>query len=127
MAEAHKANHDYHLVDPSPWPLIGAIGALITAIGGIGYMRWLNGDTFAIGAVNLTTPWLFFIGLVIVLYTMFSWWADTVKEANAGFHTKVVSLHLRYGMILFIASEVMFFVAWFWAFFDASLFPNEAH
>ena len=37
-----------------------------------------------------------------------------------------MSLHLRYGMIMFIASEVMFFVAWFWAFFDASLFPNEA-
>ena len=38
---------------------------------------------------------------------------------------RVVSLHLRYGMIMFIASEVMFFVAWFWAFFDASLFPGE--
>ncbi|MCA3572794.1 MAG: cytochrome c oxidase subunit 3, partial [Aestuariivirga sp.] len=43
-----------------------------------------------------------------------------------GDHTPVVSLHLRYGMILFIASEVMFFVAWFWAFFDASLFTGEA-
>ena len=52
---------------------------------------------------------------------MYAWWADTIKEAHAGDHTKVVSLHLRYGMIMFIASEVMFFVAWFWAFFDASL------
>ena len=127
MAEAHKANHDYHLVDPSPWPLIGAIGALITAIGGIGYMRWLADDSFTIGSVNLATPWLFFIGMAIVLYTMASWWTDTVKEGQAGFHTRVVSLHLRYGMILFIASEVMFFVAWFWAFFDASLFPDEVH
>ena len=55
---------------------------------------------------------------------MFAWWSNTVKEAHAGDHTPVVQLHLRYGMILFIASEVMFFLAWFWAFFDASLFPH---
>jgi heme/copper-type cytochrome/quinol oxidase subunit 3 len=62
----------------------------------------------------------------MVLYVMFGWWSDTMKEAHEGHHTRVVSLHLRYGMIMFIASEVMFFVAWFWAFFDASLFPSEA-
>src|SRR3546814_4970867 len=46
-----------------------------------------------------------------------------VREANSGDHTPVVELHHRYGMILFIASEVMFFVAWFWAYFNAALFP----
>jgi cytochrome c oxidase subunit III len=126
MAEGHKVNHDYHIVDPSPWPLIGSIGALIMAIGGVAYMRWLANSDFTLGGVNIANPWLFFIGLVIVLYTMFGWWSDTIKESHAGKHTRVVSLHLRYGMILFIASEVMFFVAWFWAFFDASLFPGEA-
>ena len=54
---------------------------------------------------------------------MFSWWGDVIREGKAGDHTPVVQLHLRYGMILFIASEVMFFVAWFWAFFGAALFP----
>ena len=54
---------------------------------------------------------------------MYMWWRDVVKEAHAGDHTPVVQLHLRYGMILFIASEVMFFVAWFWAYFDVALFP----
>jgi cytochrome c oxidase subunit 3 len=58
-----------------------------------------------------------------LLYTMFMWWRDVIKEANGGDHTPVVQLHLRYGMIMFIASEVMFFVAWFWAYFDAALFP----
>ncbi len=125
MAEGHKVNHDYHIIDPSPWPLIGSIGALLMAIGGVGYMRWLAEDDFLIGGLNLAQPWVFYIGLVVVLYTMFCWWADTVKEAHTGHHTKVVSMHLRYGMILFIASEVMFFVAWFWAFFDASLFAGE--
>ena len=59
---------------------------------------------------------------------MASWWTDVVHEAeNGGFHTRVVQMSHRYGMILFIASEVMFFVAWFWAYFDASLFAGEAH
>ena len=66
------------------------------------------------------------IGFVAVLYSMLGWWRDVVVEAQKGDHTPVVQLHLRYGMILFIASEVMFFVAWFWAYFDASLYPGEA-
>ena len=57
---------------------------------------------------------------------MFMWWRDVIIEGNQQHHTPVVALHMRYGMLMFIASEVMFFVAWFWAFFDASLFPGEA-
>jgi cytochrome c oxidase subunit 3 len=75
---------------------------------------------------NHSNPWAMIIGLLLVLYTMFMWWRDVIKEANKGDHTPVVSIHLRYGMLMFIASEVMFFVAWFWAFFDASLFTGEA-
>ncbi len=126
MAESHAKHHDYHLVDPSPWPFTGAVGALFMAIGGVAWMQSLKGNDFFLLGVNLAGPWIFFIGLAVVLYTMFAWWSDTVKEAHEGHHTRVVSLHLRYGMIMFIASEVMFFVAWFWAFFDASLFPDEA-
>jgi cytochrome c oxidase subunit 3 len=125
MADVHAKHHDYHLVDPSPWPILGAFGALVMALGGVGLMRYLNGDTFPLFGMNLANPWLFLIGLLIVLYTMFGWWSDTIRESHQGYHTRVVSLHLRYGMIMFIASEVMFFVAWFWAFFDASLFAND--
>ncbi len=113
MADAHAKNHDYHLVDPSPWPVVGSISAFILAIGAI---RWMHGSA----------PWIALIGFALVLYTMFMWWRDVIKESHKGDHTEVVSLHLRYGMLLFIASEVMFFVAWFWAFFDASLFTGES-
>ncbi|MBK8770831.1 MAG: cytochrome c oxidase subunit 3 [Rhizobiales bacterium] len=113
MADAHAKNHDYHLVDPSPWPFVGSMSALILAIGAI---VWMHGST----------PIVALIGLALVLYTMFMWWRDIIIEAHKGDHTPVVSLHLRYGMLLFIASEVMFFVAWFWAYFDASLFAGEA-
>jgi cytochrome c oxidase subunit 3 len=130
MADGHaKPQHDYHIIDPSPWPFIGSIGALIMAVGGIAYMQYLKGGALHLFGIDLAATfhiWLLIVGLAIVLYTMFAWWSDTIKEAHEGHHTRVVSMHLRYGMIMFIASEVMFFVAWFWAFFDASLFPNEA-
>ena len=113
MADAHAKNHDYHLVNPSPWPAIGAASAFILAVGAV---TWMHGGT----SIGL------YVGFALVLYTMFMWWRDVINEANAGDHTPVVSLHLRYGMLMFIASEVMFFVAWFWAFFDASLFAGEA-
>ncbi len=113
MADSHAPNHNYHLVDPSPWPIVGAVSAFILAVGAV---TWFHDGT----------PWIMIAGFVGVLYTMFMWWSDIIKEAHQGDHTKVVQLHLRYGMILFIASEVMFFVAWFWAYFDASLFYDEA-
>jgi len=110
MADAHAKHHDYHLVDPSAWPAIGATAAFVLAVGAV---WWMHGGTPAIALV----------GFAGVIYTMIGWWRDVIKESHSGYHTKVVQIHLRYGMLLFIASEVMFFVAWFWAYFDASLFP----
>ena len=110
-----KANHPYHLVDPSPWPLVGAISALVLAVGAIMYMHEIDGG-IVMG-----------IGLIMCLGTMAVWWRVVIKEGeHGGHHTTTVQLGLRYGMVLFIASEVMFFVAWFWAFFDASLYADEA-
>ncbi|MEF2553104.1 cytochrome c oxidase subunit 3 [Aurantimonas sp. A2-1-M11] len=125
MADTH-AKHDYHIIDPSPWPFLASAGAFIMMIGLVGYMRAFSGGQFVMFGIDFAGPWIFYLGLAIVLYVMYGWWSDTIKEGQEGAHTRVVSLHLRYGMIMFIASEVMFFVAWFWAFFDASLFPNEA-
>ncbi len=119
MAQAHaKPQHDYHLLNPSPWPLVGAVGAITLALGTLMYfMSKKAGD-----------PQLWYVlpGLAIVLITMYGWWRDVIKEADEGYQSPVVQLHLRYGMILFIASEVMFFVAWFWAYFDVALFPDDA-
>ena len=122
MSDAHaKPNHDYHLVAPSPWPLVASVSAFIMAVGGIMWMKGL-----AVGAVK-PGAYLFGTGLIGVLYVMVAWWTDVIKEAQyEGYHTRVVQLSHRYGMILFIASEVMFFVAWFWAYFNVSLYPHEA-
>jgi len=68
--------------------------------------------------------YVFFSGLIGVLFTMFSWWSDVINEAEVkGDHTPIVRLHHRYGMILFIVSEVMFFVAWFWRSSIRACFP----
>ena len=115
MAGAKTHTHDYHLVPTSPWPIIGAFSALVMAVGAVG---WMHKAGFG--------SWVFFLGFAGVLLTFTSWWMDVVHEANTGDHTPVVQLHHRYGMILFIASEVMFFVAWFWAYFSSSLYPSTA-
>src|SRR6478752_1723549 len=118
MADAHaKPHHDYHLVDPSPWPAVGSVSAFVMAVGAITWMHHMFS----------AAPLVFGAGVIGVLYTFISWWRDVINEAeHEGYHTRVVQISHRYGMILFIASEVMFFVAWFWAYFDASLFASEA-
>ncbi len=103
----------YHLVDPSPWPLLGAFGGGLTLFGIImvahyGTYVWLG------------------LGLASVLAVMFFWWRDVLKESRtAGVHTPVVRIGLRYGMMLFIASEAMFFVGFFWAYFNFALYPEH--
>ena len=117
---AHGAvKHDYHILPPSPWPFVGSLAALMMATG---LIAWIKGGVFGIEKGQW---WLFALGISGVLYTFFGWWRDVVKEANAGDHTPVVSIGLRYGMVLFIASEVMFFVAWFWIFFEMALFHHH--
>jgi cytochrome c oxidase subunit III len=124
MADTHAKHHDYHLVNPSPWPLAAAFAALLMAVGAIVWMRTnVDGE----GVLGMKGPWLFAIGATAVVASAWAWWIDVIREANQGYQTPIVQLHLRYGMILFIASEVMFFVAWFWAYFDFALFPAGIH
>jgi cytochrome c oxidase subunit 3 len=117
MANAHaKPHHDYHLVNPSPWPAVGATSAFVAAVGLILWMHHtVDYAPLVLGA-----------GLIGIAYTMIGWWRDVIHEAEVeGDHSQVVQISHRYGMILFIASEVMFFVAWFWAYFNTALVPDE--
>ncbi|MGR3493373.1 MAG: cytochrome c oxidase subunit 3 [Shimia sp.] len=118
---AHAKNHDYHILNPSVWPFVGSVSAFAMLFGAVGWMT--GGFTILFESVTIAGPWLFLIGLVGVLYTMFAWWAETVAENEQGDHTPVVTIGLRYGFILFIMSEVMFFAAWFWNFFKNALYP----
>ncbi len=125
MGSTTAKQHDYHLVDPSPWPFLASIAALVTAFGAIIWMR--SGGEGAAGLFGIHGKGVFLAGMMGLCAVAFFWWRDVIKEAHKGDHTPVVALHLRYGMILFIASEVMFFVAWFWAYFDHAFYPNDVH
>ncbi len=119
-----EAKHDYHLVDPSGWPITGSIGAFVMMVGAV---FWLNTSYDKFFGLHLNgQPWIFLVGFALVLFTMAGWWRDVVTESVVkGDHTPVVKLHLRYGMLLFIASEIMFFFAWFWAYFDVAFFHAD--
>jgi cytochrome c oxidase subunit 3 len=117
-----EVHHDYHLVDPSPWPIVGSIAAFTMLAGAV---LWMNKDYAGFAPLN-GTPWTFLIGLGLLMFMFVGWWRDVIQESVVkGNHTPVVKLHLRFGMVLFIASEVMFFVAWFWAYFNSAFFPHD--
>lgn len=113
--------HPYHIVRPSIWPLVGALAAGFLAVGAVMFMHDVKLLGLGVGLKGV------FLGLLGVLAVMFFWWKDVIFEAvQEKAHTPIAQIGLRYGMMLFIASEVMFFVAFFWAFFSSSLFPHEA-
>jgi len=115
MAEApHSKQHPYHLVNPSPWPFAGAMSALLLGIG-------------AVLSMHGHGSWVLWLGVALLVLTATGWWRDVLRESNErGLHTLQVQRGLRMGMGLFIASEVMFFFAMFWAYFHSSLMPTEA-
>lgn len=106
--------HPYHLVNPSPWPIFSAFALLLLTSGGVMFMHKVPHG-----------QWVAIAGFVLILFNMFVWWRDVVREGlHEKAHTGAVRRGLRMGMGLFIVSEVMFFAAFFWAFFDASIHPT---
>ena len=106
--------HSWHLVDPSPWPLVTALGAFAITFSLVLIMHsYKYGDQLII------------CGFLILLYSIYMWWRDIIREATLEEqHTFSVQRSLRLGMLLFIVSEIMFFFAFFWAFFHSSLSPT---
>ena len=111
---ATEKNHDYHVLPPSIWPFLGGLGTFVMLFGAVLWMHDMG-------------PWMFLIGFVGVLYVMFAWWSEVIQESQQGDHTPVVRIGLRYGFILFIMSEVMFFAAWFWSFFKHAIYPMSEY
>nr|WDY84646.1 cytochrome c oxidase subunit III [Gilpinia sp. 2 GYN-2022c] len=105
-------NHPFHLVNHSPWPLLGSLSTMIMLMGSI---KWFN----------LKSSDLMMLGMMINLMIMIQWWRDIIRESTfQGFHTSNVLNGMKLGMILFIVSEIFFFLSFFWAFFHSSLSPS---
>ena len=110
---AHTKNHDYHIINPSIWPLMAAGAAFVDALRGGQLDAWRH--------ALAVRRW----GFVATLYVMFGWWADVVAESNAGEPTRrSCASACATAFIMFIMSEVMFFAAWFWAFCQARALPR---
>ena len=108
-----KVTHPYHLVNPSPWPILTAFSMLIFVMGAALALHHEPAGHFVLAA-----------GVMAIIACVFFWWRDVIREGiHDHSHTKAVRTGLRLGMALFITSEVMFFVAFFWAYFDAAWFP----
>lgn len=102
----------FHLVEYRPWPLTGSFGALIITVG---ISSWFHGYSI----------FCLVLGIVVVILTIIQWWRDVIREGTfLGHHTYIVGTGLRWGIILFITSEILFFFAFFWAFFHRSLSPS---
>ena len=140
---SEAVEHDYHLVEPSPWPFLSGVACFVWSLGMViffaglpnlagegGWTKTLFGrgldtiytriDDVAGNTVN--QGWIILlIGTLFAAYVMYGWWRDVARESEAGDHTPVVDIGLRYGMIMFIMQEAMFFVGWFWMFFEYGL------
>jgi cytochrome c oxidase subunit 3 len=135
---AGAVEHDYHILPPSPWPFLSGLAALIWGAGMVIFFTGLTprtGDNpmaeffFARGLDTIQGRegagggWIILlIGCLFATYCMYGWWKDVAAESERGEHTPVIDLGLRYGMIMFIMQEAMFFVGWFWMFFELGLF-----
>lgn len=106
--------HPFHLVTPSPWPLLATLGMFLLTMGAVMYMH-----AYILGGYVL------FFGFTFLVCIVGLWWRDVIREATfEGAHTTTVQRGLRIGMLLFITTEVMFFFAFFWAYFHSSLAPT---
>ena len=135
---SHQAKHDYHLVAPSPWPLLSALAVILFGLGSTIFLKGLglehnnfvnkflggSGSVLVKAFLSKGSYWIMLIGVLGILYAMIGWWGDVIQESKKGDHKPVVQLSLRYGMILFILQEAMFFVGWFWIFFELAFFHN---
>ncbi len=105
--------HPYHLVTPSIWPVCGAVAAMTIAAG-------------IIFAAHFHQYYVLALGVLGAGCTMYVWWRDVIMEARTpGLHKVITQIGLRYGMALFITSEVMFFVSFFWNYFNYFFFPDK--
>lgn len=103
--------HPFHLVEYSPWPILGSFAILSIPVGLVMFIK--KGDIILIT-----------LGAIATAIISYLWWRDVVRESTLqGFHRKQVVSGLKMGFILFVVSEVCLFFSFFWAFFHRRLAP----
>nr|APZ75604.1 cytochrome c oxidase subunit 3 [Auplopus sp. SJW-2017] len=106
-----KFSSPFHLVTFSPWPLLTSFSVFFLMMG---FMKWMN-----LNSLNLML-----LSLLILVFCLFQWWRDVIRESTfQGFHGYLIVKMLRFSFILFIISELFFFISFFWSFFHMMLSP----
>jgi len=106
--------HPFHLVSPSPWPIYTSLSLLTLTTSGVLTMHGFE-----------HAPYFVFSAFIALISSMSFWWRDVISEGTyLGNHTLAVQKGLNMGVILFIVSEGLFFLAIFWAFFHSALSPT---
>lgn len=106
--------HPYHLVSPSPWPIITSCNLFALTTSAV-----LTFHNFEYGG------YLCILNLNLVALSMAFWWRDVIAEGTyKGNHTLAVQKGINIGVALFIISEVFFFLSIFWAYFHSALSPD---
>lgn len=116
-----QQKHPFHILGPSTFPFLTGVFLFCWLVPQTFYLHGLPVPFFSTCRADLVH-----ISFLAVFLTIMRWFLSVIKESSQGFHTHKVQQGLRLGMLLFIASEVMFFFAFFWAFFHFSLVPSIA-
>nr|YP_009652902.1 cytochrome c oxidase subunit III [Andrena chekiangensis]QCG69815.1 cytochrome c oxidase subunit III [Andrena chekiangensis] len=107
-----NSNHPFHMVTLSPWPMLTSINIMNT------FMSMII-------MFNLKMKLLMIISMATLIMCIIQWWRDVIRESTfQGFHTFTVTKLIKMSMILFIISELLFFVAFFWTYFHSSITPS---
>ena len=108
---AHHANDSYYIPHGTRWPIIGSLG-LVTMMSSAAF--WLNDSEIA--------PWTFLAGVLILVFMLFGWFGEVIRESESGMYNAQVDTSFRLGMMWFIFSEVMFFAVFFGCLFYVRMF-----
>jgi len=107
---AHHADDSYYVPHGTKWPIIGSLG-MITMMASAAF--WVNDAAVA--------PWTFLVGVLILVFMLFGWFGEVIRESESGMYNEQVDVSFRMGMMWFIFSEVMFFAVFFGALFYARM------
>ncbi len=110
---SNKTTH-YYVPEQSIWPIVASVAMFITVIGAGQFIQQSTGVVENDGTLG---GWILLTGIAMVIFMMFGWFSDTVKESLAGLNSAQMDVSYRMGMIWFIFSEIMFFGAFFGALF----------
>nr|DBA43538.1 TPA_asm: COX3 [Bombus balteatus] len=107
-----KKNFPFHMVTYSPWPMIVSIDIMNMMLS---IILWIYLNNLMIMMMNS----------MVLLMSSLMWFRDIIRESTfQGMHSLYIIMMMKFSMIMFIISELFFFISFFWTFFHNSISPS---